>query len=384
MRKSIKEYQGKENLEALPERLPAWYADHHRDLPWRGTGNSYDVWLSEIMLQQTRVAAVIEYFLRFKEALPGIPELAACEEERLMKLWGGLGYYSRVRNLQKAAQKVMADYDGRLPETAGELRKLPGIGPYTAGAIASIAFGEAVPAVDGNVLRICARITGNQDDIALAETKKSLEAALADVFCEACEGMAVHPGILNQAMMELGATVCVPNGSPQCQSCPVADCCRAHAAGKEEILPVKSSARPRRIEQRTILLLMEGENVLIRKRPDRGLLAGLWEFPGQDGFLSEKEALAAAEKLLEEAAGISGTVLTEPVHIKKLPSARHVFTHIEWEMEGWMIRVIPALSQKVSSKPSGQAGRLVFADPAELRTVYALPSAFSPYLAEIM
>ncbi|MBR0397073.1 MAG: A/G-specific adenine glycosylase [Eubacterium sp.] len=376
MQRAVSEYEGKELLSLLPERLPVWYADYHRELPWRGTGNSYDVWLSEIMLQQTRVAAVIEYFLRFKEALPGIPELAACDEERLMKLWEGLGYYSRVRNLQKAARKVMEIYDGCLPETAAELRKLPGIGPYTAGAIASIAFGEAVPAVDGNVLRICARITENRKDIALPETKKGLETALLEVFREACPP--VHPGILNQAMMELGATVCVPNGPPQCDVCPVADRCRSHAAGTEEALPVKSAARPRKIEQRTILLVMDGENVLIRKRPDRGLLAGLWELPARDGFLSEKQALEAAGVLLEEVSGKTGAPLFEPVFIKKLSPARHIFTHIEWEMEGWLIRVVPVISEDRISDASGSG--ILFADPSELRTVYALPSAFSAFL----
>ena len=388
MRRAVSEYEGKDLLSLMPEQLPVWYADHHRDLPWRDTGDPYDVWLSEIMLQQTRVAAVIEYFLRFKEALPGIPELAACDEERLMKLWEGLGYYSRVRNLQKAAQKVMEAYGGRLPESAGELRKLPGIGPYTAGAIASIAFGEAVPAVDGNVLRICARITENRTDIALPETKKALEAALLEVFREACPP--VHPGTLNQAMMSLGATVCVPNGPPQCGICPVADWCRSHAAGAEEALPVKSAVRPRKIEQRTILLIMDGENVLIRKRPARGLLAGLWELPAQAGFLTEVQALEAAAALLEEVSGKTDAPLFEPVFIKKLPPARHVFTHIEWEMEGWLIRVVPAISQNgmpcadpaenemPGMEPAGNT--TCFADPSELQTVYALPSAFSAFL----
>lgn len=403
MKKPVREYQGKELLAVLPERLPAWYGKNHRTLPWRDTGNPYDVWLSEIMLQQTRVAAVIDYFYRFKEALPGIPELASCEETRLMKLWEGLGYYSRVRNLQKAAQIVVRDHGGKLPETAKELQKLPGIGPYTAGAIASIAFGEAVPAVDGNVLRICSRICGNREDIALPETKKALGRALSDLFQRVC-GSDLHPGTMNQAMMELGATVCVPNGSPQCAVCPAADRCRAYLSGETEMLPLKSAGRPRRIERHTILVLMDGGNVLIRKRPGKGLLAGLWELPSAEGYLTEVQALAEAKRLLEEAARISGTDPAEPVFVRKLPPARHVFTHIEWEMQGYLIRVVPALgaagnrsgrseSDKMKRTEAGTPGfaqkvlsgeedcrlPVIFADPEELQTVYALPSAFSAY-----
>ena len=374
MKKEYK-YNDSYPLSVLLEVLPGWYEENHRDLPWRGTGDPYDVWLSEIMLQQTRVAAVISYFLRFKKELPDIASLAVCGEERLLKLWEGLGYYSRVRNLQRAAREVMSRCGGALPQTAAELQKLPGIGSYTAGAIASIAFGEAVPAVDGNVLRICSRISGNTDDIALPETKKALERQLSMVFHEACRQKeqaaeesreaedaarrVFSPGIVNQAMMELGATICVPNGPPQCGQCPVKEACFAFARGLQSDLPVKTAKKPRRIERRTIFVITEGDACLIRKRPAKGLLAGLWELPSKEGHLTEREALTAVKQLLSESE-VKPAGGRDILHIKKLPPAKHIFTHIEWQMEAYLVKVVPAVES-----PGMPEGDSLKAAPAE-------------------
>lgn len=344
-----------EALALLVQKLPEWYMEHRRSLPWRDTGNPYDVWLSEIMLQQTRVEAVKAYFLRFKEALPEIGQLAVCPDDRLMKLWEGLGYYSRVRNLKKAAQQVMELHGGRLPADEKALLKLPGIGSYTAGAIASIAYGLPVPAVDGNVLRVCMRVAGDNSDIALPETKKQLEQAVRSVLSQ------VNPTIFNQALMELGAIVCVPNGQPHCEICPVREGCRALLEDRRDVLPVKSAKKPRRVEDRTILLLQNGDRFMIKKRADKGLLAGLWELPSLDGAKGEDEVLAAVRRM-----GF------EPLYIQPLPSAKHIFTHIEWHMQGWLIRI-----------PGDTESQEVFANAGELREVYALPSAFQPYLEGI-
>ena len=382
-------------LQALTKCLPEWYQGHKRDLPWRETGKPYDVWLSEIMLQQTRVEAVKAYFLRFKEALPDIPALAVCPDDRLMKLWEGLGYYSRVRNLRKCAQLLVSQYDGQLPADYKELLKLPGIGSYTAGAIASIAYALPVPAVDGNVLRVYARITGDTSDIALPQTKKSVEAVLTDVIAEASEGRiensgnaekrsaAFSPGIFNQALMELGAMVCVPNGAPHCDQCPAGGICVAKRENRAAELPVKTGKKPRRIEKRTVVILQDGDRFLIQKRSDKGLLAGLYEFPSLPGRLEEKTVLAEAEAL-----GF------DPVQIRRLPDAKHVFTHIEWKMCGYLVK-LAAESRADSCKKGWQekegsvpgAGmqtswirpQHLFVTMEETKAAYALPSAFAAF-----
>lgn len=349
-------YTGAEALSALAKVLPDWYLKNCRSLPWRGTGNPYDVWLSEIMLQQTRVEAVKAYFVRFKAELPTIGALAACPEERLLKLWEGLGYYSRVRNLQKAARILTEQYGGVLPREKAALLKLPGIGSYTAGAIASIAYGMPEPAVDGNVLRVCARAAGNEQDIALPETKAALEAAIQTILIQNREFL--DPAVFNQALMELGAIVCLPNGQPNCLLCPVRAHCAAYQQGRIEMLPVKQPKKARRIEQRTVFLIQNGENFLIQKRPARGLLAGLWELPNLGGALTEKEALKAVREM-----GLS------PLRIEPLPAAKHIFTHVEWHMTGYRFRL-----------PADTKSNAVFADEDELRGTYALPSAFEAYL----
>ncbi len=339
---------------ALCTPLLEWYDDVRRDLPWRTNPTPYRVWVSEIMLQQTRVEAVRSYFTRWMDTLPTIRTLAEADESVYLKLWEGLGYYSRVRNLHKAAVMVCEVYDGNLPADYDRLLTLPGIGDYTAGAIASIAFGLPVPAVDGNVLRVAARL--NDDFTAISEPKFKKETR--SLFCECMP--ADRPGDFNQALMELGATVCLPNGAPLCESCPVQHLCRGFHCGHAAMLPIRAPKKARRLEHRTVLLPCYGELVGLSRRPDSGLLAGLWELPSLDGKLSPdavRTALASrgwqTDKLLS------------------LQPAKHIFTHVEWRMTGYYV--------ELSAPPD----ELTFVTPAALRTDYALPSAFRAFLSVI-
>lgn len=323
--------------------LLRWYRANKRALPWRDTGNAEDVWISEIMLQQTRVEAVKNYFCRFREALPTVRDIASCEDDRLMKLWEGLGYYHRARNIKKCAQQLLELYGGALPSDPELLKKLPGIGPYTAGAIASIAYGVRVPAVDGNVLRVWARLTGNHSDIALSKTGKDFAGEIGELIAS-CTSPEFSASDFNQALMELGAVVCVPNGAALCGSCPVRGVCRAHKGSETELLPVRSSKKARRVERRTLLIIRDGERFLFRRRPDRGLLPGLYEFPGLPGALGPEEVKREAERL-----GFS------PLQIRPLPEGRHIFTHIEWQMSAWEIRVaeFPDKAEKLRAPGAG-------------------------------
>ena len=335
---------------ALP-RIADWYARSRRILPWREDPTPYKIWISEIMLQQTRIEAVLGYYRRFLEELPDVASLAAADEGRLLKLWEGLGYYSRARNLKKAAQIVMRDYGGELPRTAAELRKLPGIGDYTAGAIASIACGERAPAVDGNVLRVLSRWLELEGDILAPATKKAVTALLAEHY-PAGEAAA----LCTEGLMELGETVCVPNGAPRCESCPVRALCRARMHGTVDRYPVKAAPKPRRIEERTVLLLRCAGRYAIRQRPGKGLLAGLWEFPGEEGRLSEAE-LRARFPLATRIAPCGG--------------AKHIFTHVEWHMEGYLLEL-----------PEELPG-YIWAAPDEIRARYSFPTALRAYLEKI-
>ena len=346
-----------EKLNRLPGALLPWYRENRRVLPWREQVSAYRTWVSEIMLQQTRVAAVIPYFQRFMAAYPSVEALAACDEGQLMKLWEGLGYYSRARNLRRAAQIVAEQYGGAFPRTYEELTALPGIGDYTAGAILSIAFGEPVPAVDGNVLRVVTRLTDCHDDIANPKTKKAIRAQVQAVMPEAEEDVR----IFNQATMELGATVCVPNGPPKCEVCPAAGSCLGRLRGTAPVLPVKAAKKARRVEERTVLVLLRRGRAALRRRPGRGLLAGLWEFPNVDGALDEDAAGAAA----------AAWGLTVKAWRNKL-TAKHIFTHVEWHMTGYTLEV----------EGDGPAD-FFWADAAGLRE-RAVPSAFARYYAEAM
>ena len=304
-----------ESLSRLPELLLPWYRSVARDLPWRRDTVPYHVWLSEIMLQQTRVEAVRQYYIRFLAALPTIEALAAAEEAVLQKLWEGLGYYTRVRNLQKAAQVIMEEHNGTFPSDYDAIRALPGIGDYTAGAVASICFEAPTPAVDGNVLRVISRVTASAAPIDATATKRAVTQALAAVYPEGtC-------GAFTQALMELGATVCIPNGAPRCEVCPLAEICQAHKQGVAQDLPVKAKKKARRIEEKTVFLLHCESNWAIEKRPNRGLLARLWQFPNTEGTLSPEEAIRLAERW-----GV------KPIELEKQLNRTHIFTHVEWHM----------------------------------------------------
>lgn len=344
------------------DRLVAWFDKNKRILPWRDTGNPYDVWLSEIMLQQTRVEFVKERFIAFKRELPDIRTLAGADDDRLMKLWEGMGYYSRARNLKKCAVVLCEKYDAKLPSDISSLEKLPGIGPYTAGAIASIAYGRPVPAVDGNVLRVLTRLSADERDIRLSSVKTDMEKRIQDYFDHSSKrDDPVFVSSFNQGLMELGALVCVPNGAPHCRECPWYSSCLARKNDLTAAIPFRSPLPLRKIEQRTILVLRDGERFVLHKRSARGLLAGLYEFIGINGFLNKTQAAKAAEKL-----GFS------PVRIQALPESKHVFSHVEWHMRAYEIMV-----ENVAVSPSDD---LLLVTKKELQQ-FAVPSAFHAYKA---
>ena len=339
------------DLKEIVEPLIQWFRENKRDLPWRQTKDPYAVWVSEIMLQQTRVEAVKPYYIRFLQTLPTVKDLANADEEVILKLWEGLGYYSRVRNMQKAAIQIMEDFGGVFPANQKDLLSLKGIGSYTAGAVGSIAFGLPIPAVDGNVLRVMSRITADASDISLQITKKEWESRLAEIMPQKCAGD------LNQALMELGAMVCLPNGAPKCEICPARMMCEAYKNGLTEILPVRAKKKARKIEERTVLLLFQNGKAALRKRADTGLLASLWEFPSVLGNLDEAGVSLALAQM-----GLSAKSI-EPVG-----SAKHIFTHIEWDMKGYFAAV------------TGENNELFWADASAFDDA-AIPTAFKKFAA---
>lgn len=329
----------------LTEPLLEWYSRCARSMPWRESPTPYRVWVSEIMLQQTRVSAVIPYYERFLRELPEIADLAACDDRRLIKLWEGLGYYSRARNLKKAALKIMEDYQGIFPSDYASIRSLPGIGDYTAGAISSIAFGLPEPAVDGNVLRVMSRILGDPSDIMREDTRRRCREVLRSAM------PAGRTSEYTQALMELGATVCLPNGAPLCDQCPVSCFCVARDENMIDFLPVKTPAKPRRIEKRTVFFLFHQGRVALRCRPPKGLLSGLWEYPNEPvGFDPSSWGISGVEK------GSFGF-------------GKHIFSHIEWQMDS------VALELSSDWLPQG----FVWTNAEELRTKYAVPAAFRDF-----
>lgn len=342
-------------LYEIAEPLIRWYCQNKRDLPWRRDPEPYRVWISEIMLQQTRVEAVKGYYDRFLKELPQVRDLAEADEDKLLKLWEGLGYYNRVRNMQKAAQQIMIDYHGEFPVSYEAIRALKGIGSYTAGAISSFAYGLPEPAIDGNVLRVVTRLLADDSDIMKQSTKTRIEQEIRNVIPKD------RASDFNQGLIELGAIVCVPNGAPKCGECPLAHLCRARKEGRMSEFPVKARAKARRIEKKTILVFRDEENIAISKRGEKGLLAGLYELPGLPGNQGRDE--------VEEYCKEIGLM---PVRIKELPPARHIFSHVEWHMTGYDIRVDEL--EKTNKK------EFLFVHPEEIQKIYPIPAAFEAYM----
>lgn len=317
--------------------LLEWYRVSKRDLPWRGVRDPYRIWVSEIMLQQTRVEAVKGYYLRFLERFPTAAALADASEEEVLKAWEGLGYYSRARNLHKAAKIIAKE---GFPREFESVRKLPGVGDYTAGAILSIAYDKPCPAVDGNVLRILTRLLADGRNIDESSTRAAFSALLREVY-------PARAGDFCQALMELGAIVCVPNGEPMCLLCPWREICAAHLAGREEEFPVRKQKKARRIERICIYVLKKEGKFALRKREERGLLSGLWEFPGEP-----EDSADCREKYGE---------------ILSVKPAKHIFTHVEWHMTGYLIEAKEFFPQ------------FLWVTPEEMEKNYALPSAFKAF-----
>jgi len=330
----------------LPDRLLPWYKQNARALPWRQDTEPYHIWLSEIMLQQTRVETVWAYYLRFLDQLPNIYALAKAPESQLFKLWEGLGYYNRARNLQKAARVIETQYGGQFPNQYEDIRALPGIGPYTAGAVASICFNLPYAAVDGNVLRIITRMTENDTPIDGMQIKTEIAAQLEKVYPKN------ECGQFTQALMELGATICTPK-SPKCSDCPMNDFCRAYAHDTVLQYPIKKPKKDKHLEERTVFLLQCEDKYALTKRTENGLLSGLWQLPNTLGKMDVHHALKAAE-----------TFGVQPVEVYKEIHRVHIFTHIKWQMTCYHI-----LCSKESSD-------FVWATEQEIQTAYALPTAF--------
>ena len=338
----------------LAETVVEWYRANKRELPWRKEPDAYRVWVSEIMLQQTRVEAVKSYYERFLRELPTVKDLAEAEEDKLLKLWEGLGYYNRARNMQKAARQIMIDCHGVFPDTYEEILSLKGIGNYTAGAISAFAYGLPKPAVDGNVLRVISRLTGSREDIAKQSVRKRVEDMLEPIIPKNAASD------FNQGLIELGAIVCVPNGEPKCGECPLSCFCEARRQGTVSEIPVKSRGKARRIEERTVFLFKDGKKLAIRKRPPKGLLASLYEFPNVQGSMSMEEAVAYSKGI-----GLM------PVRMKALGNAKHIFSHIEWHMTGYEI-IVDELER------TNEKGFL-FIRAEEIGEEYPVPSAFEYY-----
>ncbi len=342
-----------ERLARLPEALLPWYYENKRELPWRQDRQPYHIWLSEIMLQQTRVEAVKGYYSRFLAELPTIQDLARADDELLHKLWEGLGYYSRVRNLKKAAQQVVERHGGCFPSLHGDVLALPGIGEYTAGAICSIAFDQKTPAVDGNVLRVAARILDDATPIDQPAFKKYIQKSLAEIY-------PAQAGDFTQALMELGATLCGPNRKPDCEHCPCKAFCLGYCHGTAEKLPVKQPKPQRKQEERTVFILSCDGRYALEKRPNKGLLAGLWQFPNVLGKLSAEQALSAIEQM-----GL------HPKELLRTVEREHIFTHIQWQMRGVYIEV----------KQTDE--KLTWMTAQQIRADAALPTAFRKFWEEI-
>lgn len=344
-------------MREIVEPLLQWYDKNGRQLPWRQTPDPYHIWVSEIMLQQTRVEAVKGYYSRFLNRLPNVAALAECDTDELMKLWQGLGYYNRARNLQKAARVIMEKYGGGFPKEYEQLLELPGIGEYTAGAIASIAFGKPVPAVDGNVYRIYTRLKADDSDISRIGIKRKIREEILEIIPEE------RAGDFNQAWMDLGSGVCLPNGAPLCSQCPLKLSCQSSAQGNMQDYPVKPAKKERRKEEWTVLLLEYQGKYLLQKRPDKGLLAGLWEFPSQEGKLSP-------EQLLQFVSNWD----TQKEDIELLGKGKHIFSHVEWHMLGYRVH-LETIPKELKEE--------TWSTLEQMQKIYSIPTAFQCYYQKI-
>lgn len=326
-------------MEDVIETLLAWYRIHKRDLPWRKSKDPYAIWVSEIMLQQTRVEAIKQRYITFMETLPDISSLAFCEEDVLAKLWEGLGYYSRAYNLQKAAKTCVEKYDGKLPDNYDALLELSGIGPYTAAAIASIAFNEEKLAIDGNVMRVFSRLLCIEDEIATASARAQIEAFFEMYPCS-------QMGDVNQALMDFGSAICLPNTLVRCNICPLQKMCKAYKCGKEKQLPIKKAKKQRRKEKISVLLYVCDNKVLLHKRKENGLLSGLYEFTTIENHKTKKDFSRC----------------------RYLGKKKHLFSHVEWDMKGFMIFCESCFESDG-----------IWVDIEDVFTKYSIPSAFSYY-----
>ena len=336
-----------ERIQSCISPLLKWFIQNRRMFPWRQDKDPYHVWVSEIMLQQTRIEAAKEYYIRFMKELPDVQSLCDASQEKLLKLWEGLGYYNRAKNLHKAAKAIVEQYSGHFPDHYRELLKLSGIGEYTAGAIASICFGEKVPAVDGNVLRVLSRILGSDKNVLLPEVKKEMTALL-------CAVMPEEAGDFNEALMELGETVCLPNGAPDCDHCPLQKFCIAYEKDLTKELPVRIKKQTRTTEYMTVLLIVSSQgHIALEKRTEKGLLSGMYQLPNLSGR-AEIDSIA---------------VILEQWHLKvlsieELGEAKHIFTHKEWRMKG--VRVVT----------ENESECFLWASKEDLHEKYPLPTAF--------
>lgn len=343
----------KEELEVIVESLLEWYQENRRILPWRENKNPYCIWVSEIMLQQTRIEAVKRYYARFMKELPTIQDLANVPEEKLLKLWEGLGYYNRARNLQKAAKTIEEKYNREMPNTYAELITLSGIGEYTAGAIASIAYNERIPAVDGNVLRVISRVTASDKDVLLAETKNEVTEQLKMLMAKQKGNF--QAGDFNEALMELGELICLPNGEPNCQECPLQKDCIANKEGLTQELPKREKKLKRKEEDKTVFLFISEDNkIAVRKREEKGVLNGMYELPNKNGKI---EDLGDIEQILKQ-------WNLKSVETERIGEYQHIFTHITWKIIAYKIKV-----KKENTE-------FIWASKKQLEKDYALPTAF--------
>ena len=337
-------------MQEIVEPLLEWYQKNRRELPWRKDNDAYHVWISEIMLQQTRIESVINYYNRFMRELPTVESLSKISEEKLLKLWEGLGYYSRARNLKKAAELIVNEYNGQMPASYVELLKLPGVGEYTAGAIASICYNEKVTAVDGNVLRVISRVIGSKKNVLLPETKKEIEVMLKEITPK-------ESGNFNEGLMELGELICLPNGVPVCEKCPIRHYCKAYRENLTSEIPVRIKKVKRKKEEKTVFVLITNNNeIAIEKRAEKGLLSGMYQLPNIEGFYTPEELKKIIAKWQLQAADI-----------RFIKEEKHIFTHIDWYMKGYFVKV---------EKKNRQ---FLWVSPQELTEKYPLPTAFQKF-----